>query len=120
VIIIAGELRVDAADRARYLDAVAGVARLARAASGCLDFVQAADPIEPDRINVYERWESDDHLHRFRDAGGPSQELPALRSADVRKYRTERPLGSRHRGRYQADHGRARRLHGRQLSGVDE
>lgn len=87
MIIIAGELRVDAADRARYLDAVAGVARLARAASGCLDFVQAADPIEPDRINVYERSESDDDVHRFRTSGGPELDVPDIRSADVCKYR---------------------------------
>ena len=87
MIIIAGELRVDAAERARYLDAVAGVAELARAAPGCLDFVQAADPIEPDRINVYERWESDDDVHRFRTSGGPELDVPDILAADVRKYR---------------------------------
>jgi len=75
------------ADRDRYLAAVIDVARTARQAVGCLDFAQTPDPLDPARINVYERWESDDHLHRFRDAGGPSPELPALRSADVRKYR---------------------------------
>ena len=37
-------------------------ARLARAAPGCLDFVQAADQLDPTRINVYERWESKEHL----------------------------------------------------------
>jgi quinol monooxygenase YgiN len=87
VIIIAGELRVDPAERTRYLDSVADVARLARAAPGCLDFVQAGDPIESDRINVYERWESDDDVHRFRTSGGPELDIPDIRSADVRKYR---------------------------------
>jgi uncharacterized protein YndB with AHSA1/START domain len=28
----------------------------ARRAAGCRDFVVAADPIEPDRVNVYEEW----------------------------------------------------------------
>ena len=87
MIIIAGGLRVDPGERDRYLVAVADVARLARAAPGCLDFVQAPDPIEPDRINVYERWESDDDVLRFRASGGPELDLPEILSADVRKYR---------------------------------
>ena len=87
MIIIAGALRVDPGERDRYLVAVADVARLARAAPGCLDFVQAPDSIEPDRVNVYERWESDDDVLRFRASGGPELDLPEIRSADVRKYR---------------------------------
>jgi quinol monooxygenase YgiN len=88
MIIIAGELRVDPDDRGRYLDAVASVAPQARAAAGCLDFVQSADPVEADRINVYERWESDEALQAFRSQDGPdTAETPPLRSADVHKYR---------------------------------
>ena len=87
MIIIAGSLRVAAHDRSRYLDAVADVALLARRATGCLDFVQAADPIDPERINVFERWDTDDDVHRFRASGGPELVLPPLVSADVQKYR---------------------------------
>lgn len=87
MIIIAGQLHVDAVDRDRYLTAVADVAYLARQAPGCHDFFQAADPIDTGRINVFERWESDEDLHRFRTSGGPLPELPALRSAAVHKYR---------------------------------
>jgi quinol monooxygenase YgiN len=87
VIIIAGRLRVAEGERDRFLAAVADVARQARRSKGCHDFVQAADPIEPDRINIYERWESDEDLHRFRGAGGPPPEAPAPVEADVRKYR---------------------------------
>ena len=86
--IIAGELRVDPSERDRYLAAVASVAPLARATAGCLDFVQAADPVEADRINVYERWESDEALLAFRSL--PAQDdggTPPLRSADVHRYR---------------------------------
>jgi quinol monooxygenase YgiN len=90
VIIVAGTLHLDAADRDRYLTAVADVARLARDAPGCLDFVQSADPIDPERINIYERWESDAYLERFRASGEAGEEEPAvppLRAAHVRKYR---------------------------------
>ncbi|GIE94944.1 putative quinol monooxygenase [Paractinoplanes rishiriensis] len=87
MLIIAGALHVDPADRDRYLDAVRDVSRTARQAPGCLDFVQAPDPLDPARINVYERWESDEDLLRFRESGGPDLDLPPLTSADVRKYR---------------------------------
>ena len=87
MIIVAGSLYLDASARDRYLAATFDVARQARSAPGCLDFVQAADPIDPERINIHERWESDEDLHRFRTAGGPELDLPALRSADVHKYR---------------------------------
>ena len=49
--------------------------------------VQAADPIDPERINIFERWESDEDLHRFRTSGGPTADTPPLRDADVHKYR---------------------------------
>jgi quinol monooxygenase YgiN len=87
VIIIAGHLLLDPAERAAYLDAVAHVAPEARATSGCLDFVQVADPVEPDRIVIYERWESDQALLAFRDRGGDRLDTPELRGAEVAKYR---------------------------------
>jgi quinol monooxygenase YgiN len=87
VIIVAGALYVDPADRDRYLAAVADVAPLARTAPGCWDFVQAADPIDPGRINVYERWETDEDMLRFRSSGGPEPDLPELVAAEVHKYR---------------------------------
>ncbi|MEU4164618.1 antibiotic biosynthesis monooxygenase [Actinoplanes sp. NPDC026670] len=87
MIIIAGELRVDPSERDRYLTGVADITEQARSATGCLDFVQAPDPLDPARITVYERWESDDDLHRFRETPGPSPDLPEIHAADVRKYR---------------------------------
>ena len=89
MIIIAGTLTLAVDDRERYLAAVAGVAPAARQAPGCLDFVQAADPVDPERIVIFERWESDEDLERFRTSGGPDEqsEVPPLQDADVRKYR---------------------------------
>lgn len=92
MIIIAGTLRLRPTDRSAYLEKVAEVTRLARSAPGCADFVQAPDPLDPGRINIYERWESDDQLHSFRTGfgtgGAPSpDDLPPIVDADVRKYR---------------------------------
>jgi quinol monooxygenase YgiN len=87
LIIIAGELHVAPADRDRYLAAVAEVTRQARDAPGCLDFVQAADPLAEGRINIFERWESDEDLLAFRNSGGPELDTPPITGGDVRKYR---------------------------------
>ena len=90
MIIIAGHLRVAAAERSQYLDAVAEVAVQARQAPGCYDFVQSPDPIDSERINIYERWDSDQALMSFRQSGDETVEeppTPALLGADVAKYR---------------------------------
>jgi quinol monooxygenase YgiN len=86
VLIIAGSLMVDPADRERYLAANADVVELARGSAGCLDFVQAADPIDAGRINVFERWDSEENLLAFRGAGQPAGDSPPIRSAQVSRY----------------------------------
>lgn len=86
MLIIAGKLYVDATVRDSYLTDCARLIEQARAAEGCLDFHLSADPVEPDRINVYERWESAETLERFRGSGPPSGQTSLIRSADVRRY----------------------------------
>jgi quinol monooxygenase YgiN len=86
MLIIAGALFVDGADRAAFLAANADSVRLAREAMGCLDFVQAADPLDGRRINVFERWDNEDDLLAFRGAGQPDSDSPPIQAADVRRY----------------------------------
>ena len=86
MLIIAGSLIVDPADRAPFLDANSGVVGLARQADGCLDFVQAADPLDPSRINIFERWESEEHLLAFRGEGQPESDSPPIQSANVKRF----------------------------------
>jgi quinol monooxygenase YgiN len=86
VLIVAGNLTVDPADRAAFLAANHDVVTQARQTSGCLDFVQAADPIDPKRINVFERWDNEAALLAFRGAGKPASDSPPIQSADVKRY----------------------------------
>ncbi|WP_309650261.1 antibiotic biosynthesis monooxygenase family protein [Nocardioides sp.] len=88
MLIIAGHLQVGAGERATYLDLVTTATQLARRAPGCREFVQAPDPIEPDRIVIYERWESEAHLLAFRssDPQGEPVALPDVLGADVARY----------------------------------
>ncbi len=88
MLIVAGYLIVAAESRARYLEIASSATRMARVTPGCLAFAQSADPIEPDRVLIYERWESEADLLAFRtsdpDPAGP--ELPPLRGAEVARY----------------------------------
>jgi quinol monooxygenase YgiN len=86
LIIVSGKLYVHAHAREEYLRGCVSVIEQARRAHGCLDFVLAADPIEPDRINVYERWESDADLEVFRGAGPEDEQMSQLLDVQVETY----------------------------------
>jgi quinol monooxygenase YgiN len=93
MIIVAGHLRVASGDRDVFLERSRAAIELARSAPGCRDFVVAADPLDPERVNVYERWDDRASLHAFR-GEGPEDELGALIvSAHVDEFeaRPERP-----------------------------
>jgi quinol monooxygenase YgiN len=87
VIIVAGNLRVDPAIRDEYLADCLTVIEQARATPGCLDFVLSPDPIEPSRINVFEQWESDAHLERFRGEGPEPDQAAKIHDIHVVTYR---------------------------------
>jgi len=87
MLIIAGYLEVAPADRDGYVAEGRAVVALARRAAGCLDFTLAADPLDAGRITVYERWESDEDLARFRGDGPPDEQSRRILGAEVRKYR---------------------------------
>ena len=77
MIIVSGWLRVAAESRAKYLESCRDVTVKARATPGCIDFHLAADPLDDERINVFEQWDSVDAVERFRGAG-PSDDQQAM------------------------------------------
>ncbi|MER6594441.1 antibiotic biosynthesis monooxygenase family protein [Micromonospora purpureochromogenes] len=87
MLIVAGSLYVDPAGRDAYLASCAEVVRQARSAPGCIDFAISADLVEPGRINVYERWDSDDQLLTFRGSGPAEEQVAAILGAEVHRYR---------------------------------
>lgn len=86
MVIVSGSLTVDPADRDAYLAGCRAVIAAARAADGCLDFHLSADPIETDRINVYEAWETVGAVEAFRGSGpGEEPDVP-LRGGRVQQH----------------------------------
>ncbi|WP_433652583.1 putative quinol monooxygenase [Micromonospora zamorensis] len=86
MLIIAGSLQVEPAARDAYLSGCEQVIAQARATAGCLDFLLAADPLEPGRIHVYERWESAEQLAAFRGSGPSDTQEVEILDADVQRY----------------------------------
>jgi quinol monooxygenase YgiN len=86
MVIIAGHSIVDAADRDRYVTAHRDLVRRARQAPGCLDVAIAPDPLDPGRVNVFERWESTEHLDAWRAVAKAPRSKIQLSSVDVMMY----------------------------------
>jgi len=86
MIIVSGSISVTPSRRDAFVAASLEAVVAARSAPGCLDFVVAADPVNPDRVNVYERWETDAAVEAFRGEGpGPHLTADIVR-ADVTRY----------------------------------
>jgi len=94
IVIVAGKIRVDPAKRNEVLESGAQLMRETRTQKGCLDYVWSADPTDPARIYVFERWESVEDLAahlkgeyylRMRDHIGGA----GLTEAETLKYRID-------------------------------
>jgi len=89
MIIVAGHVKVEPWEREAYLAGCVGFVERGRGAAGCLDIAISADLIDPGRVNIYERWESQAALETFRGSpgGSPSEEqVAAMLSASVADY----------------------------------
>jgi|SRR5438270_13813579 len=86
MLIIAGYLMVARADRDGYVAECVLAVEAARAAPGCLDYSITADTIDPARIVIYERWESEQRLIAFRGSGPGDDQQAAILDADVKRY----------------------------------
>jgi quinol monooxygenase YgiN len=91
VIIVAGWFEIEPSERDAFLASHAETMRTSRAEPGNLDYVMAADPIDPARVVLFEQWDDDAsidaHLAALRDARG-SRPAPTVtpRSMSVMKY----------------------------------
>lgn len=95
MILLTGWVDVDPAKRDAALVAGRGPMQATRAWPGCLDYVWSADPLDPKRIYIYERWAdaaalashfAGPHYGAMRDAIGAH----GIRGVEVFKYQTGR------------------------------
>lgn len=86
MIIVSGRLYLKAGAMKEFLASSNQAVVLARSAPGCRDFVVAPDPIEADRVNVYEEWETEKALLDFRGSGPDSGMQSAIVRGDVVRH----------------------------------
>jgi quinol monooxygenase YgiN len=93
MLIVCGHLVLDPEDRDAHVMASVSAVRLARQAPGCLDFAVSADPVDPTRVNVFERWAGPEDLDAFRASGGPDDEtvdFSRIRQFEIEQHSVER------------------------------
>ncbi|ADB29705.1 Antibiotic biosynthesis monooxygenase [Kribbella flavida DSM 17836] len=86
MLIIAGHVQVDPVRRDEFVAAHTDLVRRARQAPGCLDVAITADPVDPGRVNNFERWESQESLDAWRAVAAAPDTGIAFRSVHVELY----------------------------------
>jgi len=70
MVIVGGTFEVDPDQREQFLAGRAALMRTSRGEGGCLEYTFSADPIDPTRVILFERWASqadlDAHLAALR------------------------------------------------------
>jgi quinol monooxygenase YgiN len=85
VIIVGGRFDVDPEQRDAFLAERHEIMRTSRNEDGCLEYSFAADPLEPDRVILFERWESQAALDAHLAAISPTSTVTA-RSTSITVY----------------------------------
>lgn len=89
MLIVAGHFEVDPADREAFVAGRVESMTSSRAEAGCLEYAITADPLDPARVLLFERWEDqaslDGHLAALAE-GGSKATGPAPKGFDVKIY----------------------------------
>ena len=99
MVIVAGTFEVDPEQREAFLTGRIDGMRTSRAEPGCLEYTFSADPTDPGRVLLFERWarqeDLDTHLAaaRARPASPGTGVAPKAASIFVYNVTGERPLG---------------------------
>jgi quinol monooxygenase YgiN len=79
MLIVAGAFEVDPADRDAFIESKLDAMRATRTESGNLEYAMSADPVDPTRVLLFERWADqasfDAHMELVKSAprgGGPA------------------------------------------------
>jgi quinol monooxygenase YgiN len=86
IVIVAGHITVDPEQRESYLAGCMSVVERARRADGCLDFAITADSVDPGRVNLFERWESQAAVETLRRSAPRNKQGAATLSVSVAEY----------------------------------
>ena len=85
-IIVAGKLIIQPSSRDTFLKQSLEAIIMARENEACEDFSVSPDPIDPNRVNIFEKWKSRSSLESFRNTGPTSEVFSLVETFDVKEY----------------------------------
>jgi quinol monooxygenase YgiN len=85
MVIVAGHITVEPQQRKSYLAGCVRIVEQARRAVGP-DVAICADLVDPGRVNIFERWESQAALETFRSSGPDTEQRRAMLTVSVQEY----------------------------------
>lgn len=86
IIIVAGKLTIMSGSRDEFIEKSREATVQAREKEACEDFSVSPDPIDLNRVNVFEKWKSRSALDAFRDTGPENDIFSLVESFDVNEY----------------------------------
>ena len=97
MLIVAGTFEVDPADQATFVAARVDAMRETRSEAGCLEYVMSADPVDPSRVMLFERWADqaafDGHMALIPTKPRPDGPAPEGFSVKIYDIAGERSFG---------------------------
>lgn len=88
-VVVAGKLMLKPQSRDKFIDGSRDAIFQARQNAACEDFSVSPDPIDRNRVNVFEKWASRQALEAFREAGPPSDIIALVESFEVQEYQVD-------------------------------
>ena len=85
-IIVAGKLELKPGKRDEFIEKSLEAISNARRLDACEDFSVSADPVDKNRVNIYEKWDSRNSLEEFRRSGPDNDSFSLVESFDVKEY----------------------------------
>tara|TARA_R110002073_G_scaffold14926_9_gene59980 strand:- start:804 stop:1079 length:276 start_codon:yes stop_codon:yes gene_type:complete len=88
-LIVAGTLTIKPGARDEFLAESRASILLARNDTDCEDFSVSPDQIDPNRVNVFEKWQSRPALDAFRNSGPETTLFSLVESFNVKEYEVD-------------------------------
>jgi len=85
-IIVAGKLIIKSGWRNEFIEKSREAILQARNNEACVDFSVSPDPIDMNRVNIFEKWKSRSELNVFRESGPENDMFSLVKSFDVNEY----------------------------------
>jgi quinol monooxygenase YgiN len=89
-VIVAGWCTVDPKKRDEAVESFKHLVLRARRAPGCLDLSITADPVDSNRVNIFELWQSEGDLKAWRAVAKHPKKITPLLRMEIQKHVIER------------------------------